>query len=64
MHVQAFIDKTVSRFIGFTIRSVLIFAGLFSFMIVLISGLLLLVLWAFIPLLPIASIVLMLAGVQ
>lgn len=51
-HFRAFVDRTISRVVGFFVRSFLIFAALISMLFVITSGLLLILLWAFIPLLP------------
>lgn len=61
---QMFIDRLVSRLIGFTSRLVLLFAG----MIIIVFGgilcILLIVIWPLVPLLPIAGIILSIMGVS
>lgn len=61
-HFRAFIDRTVSRVIGFIIRSILISVGLLCGLFSFFSGVLLLVLWALIPLLPLVGLVLLMSG--
>ena len=61
-HFRAFIDKTISRVIGFLVRSILIFTALLCMLFVLVTGLALFAAWAFIPLLPIIGIITVLGG--
>lgn len=63
-HIRAFIDKFISRVIGFIVRSLLIFTGLLCSMLVFASGLLFMVFWPLIPILPGLGIVLFVAGVS
>ena len=58
-----FIDRLVSRFIGFISRLVLLLAGTFIIIIGGIACLILIILWPLIPLLPIAGIILAITGV-
>ena len=62
-HFRAFIDRSVSRVIGFIIRSILIFTGLVCVVFSLISGIFLLAVWALIPPAPILALVLIALGV-
>lgn len=62
-HFRAFIDRSVSRVIGFIIRSILIFTGLLCAFFSLISGILLLGVWALIPPAPIVAVILIVLGV-
>lgn len=56
--VQIAIDNSVSRIIGFTVRSFLLMAGLICLFFVLLSGLIAIALWPLVPALPIISILL------
>lgn len=58
-----FIDRLVSRIIGFFSRLILLIAGTIIIILSSIFSLILIILWPFIPLLPIAGIVLSIAGV-
>jgi hypothetical protein len=60
---RALVDKTISRVIGFFVRSFLIGIALGCIVFVFITGLLLLLLWPFIPLTPILAVVLLGIGV-
>ena len=57
-----FIDRLVSRFIGFISRLVLLLAGTFIIIIGSIFSLIFIILWPLIPLLPIVGIVLSTTG--
>ncbi len=63
-HIRAFIDKLISRVIGFIVRSLLIFTGLLCSIMAFISGLVFMVAWPLIPILPALGIVLFVAGVS
>lgn len=62
-HFRAAIDSLVSRVIGFIVRSFLLLAGLVCSLLVLLSGLIFMLAWAFIPLLPVIALGLIVAGV-
>ncbi len=55
---SAFVDKTISRMIGFVIRSVTLLTGLISITIALIYFLLSLLAWLTLPFLPVVLIIL------
>ena len=57
-----FLDRLVSRIIGFFSRLVLLIAGTVIIIIGGIFSLLLIILWPFLPLLPIAGIILSITG--
>ena len=57
-----FIDRLVSRFIGFISRLVLLLAGTFIIIIGSIFSLVFIILWPLIPLLPIVGIILSTTG--
>lgn len=56
-HFQIIIDKLISRLIGAIVRICIIVAGLILMTIEIIGGIALGILWPFVPLLPIAGIV-------
>lgn len=62
MEMQAFGNRLFSRIVGFFMRTVTILAGLVTATFVMIFGLIQLVLWPLLPLLPIAGLFAMLAG--
>ncbi|WP_129734746.1 hypothetical protein [Candidatus Nanosyncoccus alces] len=57
-----FIDRLVSRFIGFISRLVLLLAGTFIIIIGSVFSLIFIILWPLIPLLPIVGIILSTTG--
>ena len=59
---RAFVDRLVSRCIGAVVRSVLIVVGLLAIVFFGVIGLFSLVLWAVVPLLPVAGAIMMLIG--
>ena len=63
MHFRAAIDSLISRVIGFMVRSVLLLAGAVCSVFVFITGLMFMLVWAFIPALPLVSLVLIVGGV-
>lgn len=63
VHFRAAVDSLVSRVIGFIVRSILLFAGLICSIFVVVTGLVFMVVWPFIPLLPVIAFVLMSLGV-
>lgn len=60
---QMFIDRLISRAVGFFTRLILLIIGTALILISVIFGLILVIIWPFIPLLPLAGIVLSLAGI-
>ena len=61
--IQKLIDSLVSRFIGFSVRIILIFTGCITLLLGGIVSLVLVIIWPFIPLLPLAGIILTILGV-
>jgi hypothetical protein len=61
-HLRAWLDRVVSRTIGFLVRSVLIFAGVVACVLVFIFGLIFMVAWPILPILPIICVVLWISG--
>lgn len=60
---RAFFDKLLSRIIGATVRIGILFAGLIAVVLEAVFGLVLTILWPFIPLAPVAAIILTILGV-
>lgn len=58
-----FLDRLVSRFIGFSTRLILLIAGLLMIIVGGIVSLFLIIIWPLIPLTPIIGIVLAISGV-
>lgn len=58
-----FLDRLISRIVGFFSRLILLFVGIFVIIVGGIVSLVLIILWPIIPLLPIAGIVLTAIGV-
>jgi hypothetical protein len=63
MRFQAFIDRTVSRFVGFMMRFFLLIVGLLVLLVLVLSSAIWLIIWPLLPLLPLACIGLTVAGV-
>lgn len=57
--LRGLVDQTISRVIGFMVRSVLILAGLFVAFINTVLGLAMIIIWPVIPFLPVVAVVLM-----
>ena len=60
--LRAFGDQLISRFVGASVRLVVMVFGLAAIIISVVLGLLYIVLWAFIPTLPIVGLILSLIG--
>ena len=60
---QMFLDRLISRIVGFFSRLVLLLTGIMMIIVGGIISLILIILWPFIPLLPIAGIILTAMGV-
>ena len=58
-----FLDRLVSRFIGFSTRLILLIIGLFIIIVGSIVSLFLIIIWPLIPFAPIAGIILSISGV-
>jgi len=61
-HVKAFFDKLLSRCIGFIVRSSMIILGLVTMFLQVISGIVILLFWLIVPILPIVGLVGMAIG--
>jgi len=60
--MHAFIDRLVSRFIGFIVRFFMIIFGLITMFIQMVFGILVLVFWLILPILPVVGLILMVIG--
>lgn len=60
---RMFIDRLISRCVGFISRLILLLVGTFIIIIGGIASLILIILWPAIPLLPIAGVILTIMGV-
>ena len=54
---RAMLDNLVSRFVGFSVRSITLVAALFTIVFVFVANLAIVIVWPFVPLLPIACVV-------
>jgi hypothetical protein len=64
VQMRALVDKLVSRVIGAIIRLILLVIGLVAIAGQAIIGFLILIIWAFVPLLPVIGIVLTVIGLK
>lgn len=62
VQMHAFFDRLISRVIGAMIRLVMIIVGIGAILTYTIIGLLMVALWAVVPLLPIVGIILFISG--
>ena len=60
--MQAFFDRLISRMIGMMIRSTMIVMGVGTIIVYSVLGLITVIMWAFIPLLPLIGVLIMLSG--
>lgn len=60
--LRAFLDKTISRFVGAGVRLMTIFAGLVVIAVQSVFSLILLVAWPVLPILPVVGILLFTIG--
>jgi hypothetical protein len=60
---RAFLDRSISRVIGFFVRIILLFMAAVMFVVVLLTSIVGIVAWPFIPLLPIIGVLAWLGGV-
>ena len=63
VHFRAAIDSLISRVMGFLVRSALLLAGAVCSIFVFVSGLLFMLVWSFIPLLPLVGVIMIGLGV-
>lgn len=59
---QAFIDKTISRFIGALVRIAVLITGAISIAVGTVLGVLYVAFWPLIPVLPLVGFAMMLSG--
>ncbi|MDN5275519.1 MAG: hypothetical protein JWN33_168 [Candidatus Saccharibacteria bacterium] len=59
---QAFVDRMVSRVIGFIVRSMTILVGVLLMVLLMFYGVVLLVVWLLIPLFPVVGLILWVIG--
>lgn len=62
VQLRAFADKLISRVIGALIRTVLLIVGMITIALTALFGVVILVLWAIVPALPIIGIIAALTG--
>jgi hypothetical protein len=60
---RAFVDRSISRVIGFIVRSFLLIAAALGSVAIAVSGLLTLLLWPFLPFLPFIGFICFVVGV-
>lgn len=60
--IRGLVDRFISRTIGFLVRITILTVGVFASIFAIISGLVALALWPFIPMLPIISLILAISG--
>lgn len=56
--LRALLDNVISRFVGFFVRLLIITAGIISLIFVFIVGIIIVVCWPIVPLMPIVSLIL------
>lgn len=61
---RAWGDRMFSRAVGFVVRSIMIFVGLFAVLFFVVIGVIQLVLWPLVPILPVFGIILTAVGVK
>lgn len=62
IQLRAIVDKLISRLIGAMVRSVVIIVGLLAFVLAVLIGLLWLIIWPFLPVMPLVGLWLMSQG--
>ncbi len=62
IQIRAAVDKLISRIIGAIVRLILIFVGAVWLFVQSLIGVLVLVAWAFLPILPVIGFIVMLSG--
>ena len=58
VQLRAFADKLISRVIGAMIRTVLLIAGMITIALTALFGMVILIIWAIVPVLPLVGIIL------
>lgn len=59
---RAFIDRLISRLIGAMVRSFILFIGIVTILFNAVFGIIVLVFWAFVPLLPVFGLIMLILG--
>ncbi len=62
VQLRAFLDRTISRFVGAGVRIFMIIFGLIAMLLQIIFGLLVIVIWPVIPLLTVIGLIMMVIG--
>ena len=62
VQIRAFFDRLISRFVGLMLRLIMIGVGTIIIFFNIVIGGVLLIFWAFVPLLPIVGLILFLLG--
>ena len=62
VHLQAFVDRTISRFVGAFIRMFMIIIGLFAMLFQVILGIIIIILWPILPVFIVIGLILMVIG--
>ncbi len=60
--LHAFFDRLISRCIGAMVRSIMILVGMATILMHSVIGLMVVIIWAFVPLLPVVGILLFISG--
>lgn len=61
---RVFLDRTVSRFVGFVVRIVMLIVGCLALIVLSLGCALWLIAWPLIPLTPVALVILAIGGVK
>lgn len=59
---RAFIDRLISRLIGAMVRSFILFIGIVTILFNAVFGIIVLVFWVFVPLLPVFGLIMLILG--
>lgn len=62
VHLQAFLDRTISRFVGAFVRIFLIIIGLFAMIFQVILGIVVIIIWPILPIFIVIGLILMVIG--
>lgn len=62
VQLQAFIDKTISRIIGASIRTLVLVIGIVTLLVAMLVGALRIVMWPFVPALPLLFLSFLIVG--
>lgn len=59
---RAFVDRSISRFMGLIIRSIIVIVGSFAILFQVLIGCIVLLLWPLMPLLPLVGFIFFISG--